>query len=301
LVPVEDRGVESNYLVIGDVHVKVDGNAVSHQHDAQFMARPGRVAGLYVEDLDKQLAGAVCGETRDVVVKVPEDSSATNLRGKEIHIEVAVKDMKRLEPAEINREFLDSLGFQNEQQLRDALREQMAERINFDVSQAMRRQVTDHLLANVNVELPAKLSKRQTERVVNRRAIDLMMRGVPQERIEANLERLRTGAAEESTRELKTFFILQKVAEQQNVDVTEAELNGRIAMLAMQRGQRPEKLKQQLAKNNNLLAHLYVQMREEKAIDKILETAQIEEVEATPEEQRAARADASEGEFSSAT
>ena len=86
------------------------------------------------------------------------------------------------------------------------------------------------------------------------------------------------------SREMKLFFILQKIANDQNADVDEAELNGRIAMLAAQRGQRPEKMKQQMAKDGSL-QNLYIQMREQKAVDKILEQAQIEDVEvpATPE------------------
>src|SRR5205807_2623391 len=108
----------------------------------------------------------------------------------------------------------------------------------------------------------------------------------PREQVESNIERLRGGAAEEARLELKLFFILQKIANEQNVDVDEAELNGRIAMLAIQRDQRPEKLKQQMAKDGGL-ANLYIQMREQKAIDKLLETAQIEEVEVKPEDQKA--------------
>jgi FKBP-type peptidyl-prolyl cis-trans isomerase (trigger factor) len=63
-----------------------------------------------------------------------------------------------------------------------------------------------------------------------------MMRGMPRDQIEANLEKLRAGAAEEGNRELKLFFILQKVPTSKNVDVDEAELNGRIAMLAPSAG-----------------------------------------------------------------
>jgi trigger factor len=114
--------------------------------------------------------------------------------------------------------------------------------------------------------------------VVNRRAVDLMMRGIPREQIESNVERLRHGAKDEAVKELKLFFILEKIATDQGVDVDEDELNGRIAMLAAQRGVRPEKLKQQMAKDGTL-ANMYVQMREQKAVDKLLEGAQIEEVD----------------------
>ena len=301
LTPVEDRGVEEKDYVIGDVHAKIDGNVVSHQHDSQIVVRPGRIAGLQIDDLPQQLAGAKPGEKRTIKVTVPDNYPTENIRGKEVEIEIEVKDIKRLQPVEIDKDFLDSLGFQNEEELRQALREQMEERIDFDVKAAMRRQVSDHLLGQVNIELPTKLSLRQTDRVVNRRAVDLMMRGMSQEQVAANIDRLRAGAAEEGTRELKTFFILQKVAEQTGVDVSEAELNGRIAMIALQQGRRPEKLKQELSKDSTMLSNLYVQMREEKAIDKILEDAEIEEVEPTAEEQKSVTGPTATEDESSAT
>lgn len=286
LIPVEDRGVETGDFLTGDVTVKVDGVVRSNQPGAQLVARPGRIAGLHIADLDAQLAGTKVGETRTVTMKVPDDSPVEGLRGKTIEIDVLVHSIKKLEPAEINQEFLESLGFSTEQELRDALREQMVERIDFDVKAAMRRQVLDHLLSKVEVTLPSKLSDRQTERVISRRAVDLLQRGVPRERIEAGVEHLKAGASDEAQRELKSFFILQKVAEVTGADVTEADLNNRIAMMAFQQGQRPERLKQALAKDG-ALANLYVSMREEAALDKLLEQAEIEEVEPTAEQHKA--------------
>jgi trigger factor len=287
LVPVEDRGVESKDYLTADVHVKIDGNVIAHQHDSQIVARPGRVAGVQVDDLDKQLEGMKVGEKRTVKVTAPDTHPNEAMRGKEADVEIDLKDIKRLELAEVTPEFLAELGFENEQDLRGALREQMDEKIRYDVQQAMREQVNKFLLDNVQLELPSKLSDRQADRVVNRRAMDLMMRGIPREQLEANVERLRHGAKDEGIRELKLFFILQKIANDQNVDVDEGELNGRIAMLAAQRGRRPEKVKQEMSKDGSL-ANLYVQLREQKAIDKILETAQVEEVDVNDQDKGAA-------------
>jgi len=282
LVPVEDRGVEDRDYLMADVHLKVEGNVVAHQHDAQIVSRGGRIGGVEVLDLDSQLRGLKAGETRTIKATGPLTHPNEQVRGKDIEIEISLKDLKKLEPVEVDQEFLDSLGFENEKELREALREQMIERIDYDVKQAMREQVNRYLLENVAISLPAKLSDRQEQRLVQRRAVDLMMRGIPQDQIAANLERLRTGARDEAARELKLFFILQKIANDQNTDVDEAELNGRIAMLAAQRGERPEKLKQEMAKDGTL-ANLYVQMREQKAVDEILTSAQIEDVDVLEE------------------
>lgn len=278
LVPVEDRGVEDKDYLIADVHVKLGDEVVGHQHDAQIVSRPGRIGGIEVADLDTQLRGLKVGEKRDIKVQVPETHPAEKIRGKEVTIELALKDIKKLELAEINEEFLADLGFQNQQELRDALREQMEERIGSDVKAAMREQVHKYLLDNTQIELPSRLSDRQTQRVVNRRAVELMMRGMPQDAITANIEKLQVGAKEEAARELKLFFILQKIANDFGVDVDEAELNGTVAMIAAQRGLRPEKLKQQMAKDGTL-QNMYVQLREQKAVDRILETAEVTDVD----------------------
>ena len=278
LVPVEDRGVEDKDYLTADVKINLDGKTVAQQADAQIVSRPGRLGGIDVVDLDKQLAGMKPDETRTIKVTVPDTHPNEQLRGKEVEIEIALKDVKRLELQDITPEFLADLGFGNEPELRDALREQMEQRIQMDVGNAMREQVNKFLIENTQIDLPTKLSERQASRVVNRRAVDLMMKGMPREQIEQNIERLRHGAKDEAVEELKLFFILQKIAAEQDVDVDEAELNGRIAMLAAQRGQRPEKLKQQMAKDGTL-SNLYVQMREAKAVDKIIEKAQVEEVD----------------------
>jgi len=283
LVPVEDRGVQEKDYLVADVHVKLGDKVITHQHDAQLVSRPGRIAGIQIDDLATQLAGLKGGEKRDIKAKASDTHPNEEIRGKDVEVEVALKDIKRMELAELNEEFLTNLGFKNEQELRDALRKQMEDRLSYDVQQAMREQVNKYLLDSVQIDLPSKLSDRQTDRIVNRRAVDLMMRGMPREQVEASIEQLRGGAKDEAARELKLFFILQKIATDQSVDVSEAELNGRIAMLAAQRGRRPEKVKQEMAKDGSL-ANLYVQMREQKAVDQIISTAEIEEV--TPEEKK---------------
>jgi len=278
LVPVEDRGIEAGDYLVADVHLKVDGNVVSHQHDAQVIAKPGRFAGIQIDDLDVKLQGLKPGEKREFTVSAPETHPDEKIRGKQVAVEVDLKDIKKLELADINEAFLESLGFANEGELREALKEQMLQRVEYDVQQSMRDQVSNYLLQNVYIDLPSKLSDRQADRVLQRRRIELLMRGVPEDQAATQIEALRGGIKDESIRDLKLFFILQKIANDFSVEVDEAELNGRIALLAAQSGKRPEKLKQEMTADQSLLS-MYVQMREQKAVDKILETAKVEDVD----------------------
>ncbi len=278
LVPVEDRGVQSGDHLIANVHLKVEGNVVSHMHDANIIAKPGRLGGLLIDDLDKRLEGMKPGEKREFVVHAPDDHSDEKLKGKDVTVDIALNDIKKMELAEVNQDFLSGLGFGAEEELRNALREQMLQRVKYDVQEAMRDQIENYLLESVQIDLPTKLSDRQAERIVQRRALDMMMRGVPRDRVESEMDQLRGGAKDQASRDLKLFFILQKVAAEQQVEVDEAELNGRIALIAAQSGQRPEKVKQEMSSNGELM-QMYVQMREQKALDKVLASAQVEDVD----------------------
>lgn len=283
LHPVEDRGVVDTDRVTADIRVKVDGAIVGQQLNASLIVRSqsGWLGGFEIQSLAKELAGAKPDETRTIKVKGEQTHALEAVRGKDAELEIEIKDIRRLEPAKLTQEFLDDLGFSNEQELRDALREQMDERIASDIQDTMRRQIIQYLLDHVQMELPAKLSERQRHRVVQRRAVQLMSRGIPQEQIEANIARLSTGAAEDAVRELKSFFVLQEVARQLDVDVSEGELNSRVAQIALQRGRRPERVKQDMAKDGSL-AQLYIEMRQEKALDQLLGDAEIEDVEQAP-------------------
>src|SRR5262249_39429564 len=114
LVPVEDRGVEAGDYLIADVHVKQDGNVVVHQHDAQIVARAARVAPPQLDDLGTQLAGAKPGEPARVKTTAPDPHPNEELGGKEVEVESAVKDIKKLELAALDEPFLTSLGFQSD-------------------------------------------------------------------------------------------------------------------------------------------------------------------------------------------
>jgi hypothetical protein len=111
--------------------------------------------------------------------------------------------------------------------------------------------------------------------------MNLLSRGLSRQQIEEQMEQLRAGSEEQAKQQLKTFFIMDKVAEKLEIEVSEEEINGDIARVAIQRGQRPEKLKEQMERDGSL-AQFRLDVRQSKCINKLLETANI--AEAAPEE-----------------
>jgi FKBP-type peptidyl-prolyl cis-trans isomerase (trigger factor) len=69
---------------------------------------------------------------------------------------------------------------------------------------------------------------------------------------------------------------MDKIAEKLEIDVSEEEINGRIAQIAIQRGYRPEKMREDMERDGSL-AQFTLEVRQNKCIAKLLETAKITE------------------------
>ena len=138
--------------------MKLGDEVISHAHDAQLVARPGRIGGIMVEDLDKQLEGLKEGETRNIKVHVPDTHASEKIKDKDVEIEVKLKDLKKLELAEIDQAFLESLGFADEKELREGSVSRWSSALPMTCRKHMREQIRNYLLQAVNFELPAKLS-----------------------------------------------------------------------------------------------------------------------------------------------
>lgn len=238
----------------------------------------GVVAGIIVEDLGNQLSGKKVGETVTIETTGPARHETEELQEKPVTIELRITGIQRLTPLPVE-ELMSAMGFEKEEEVRNATRERLQHQMQHQQQQAMHQQVVDALLEKVEMELPEKLSGRQASRILQRRAMEMMYRGASQEDIEQQLAELRASSEEAASRELKLLFILEAVARELDVDVSEQELNGRIYAMAVQQGRRPERMREELAKQGQLDS-LYIQLREEKAVSKLLEQATVTEVSA---------------------
>ncbi len=142
----------------------------------------------------------------------------------------------------------------------------------------MREQVQQYLLDNVKFDLPEKLTGRQTERAVMRRVMQMRSQGMPDAEIEKQMDEMRVKVGEQARNDLKLFFIMNKVAEKLEVDVDEGEMNGRIAAIAQAYGRRFDRVRDDMYKDGSLES-LYLEIRDEKSVDKILEKAKVAEQE----------------------
>ena len=274
-----------------DMTFHVEGED-AHDHPGMQVAVRGQVIeGVPLADLGEKLTGAKPGATVVIDAMLPEDFSDEALRGKRATLSFAVKEVKRNRLPELDDQFVTRLGFDKADEFRGWVRERLAAEADTHQQRQMRQQVYDYLLDKVTLELPEGVLGRMKERTLQRRANELMMRGIPRTEIEKHVDELSVHASEEAARELKSLFIMQRVAERLEVQVSEEQVNAAIAQMAVQYDRRPDTLRAEMERRGSL-PQLYQQIQEQMAVDQLLGKARITDAaEAPPEPEPAVQAE----------
>lgn len=234
----------------------------------------GHVAGIVIENLGKALEGQQKGAAVRVNAAGPKQHEIEALREKDLTLVLTITGLHRIVPAteaEIEQRFSIEAG-----QLRAKLREELQSQAEANQQAALRTQVADKLAEAVNFDLPAKVTQNQAARILMRTRYELLYKGTPAEEVEAKLAEMRNASDEAAKKQLKLFFILDKASKDLGVDVSDAEINTQIAMMAFRQGRRPEKLREELQKQMGI-EQIYLQIREQKALDAVVAKAKVVE------------------------
>ena len=288
--PRESKAVEDGDQIVADVLVKIEGvDEIDKKDNIEFAVREnGFVAGVPVEDLPKVLKGAKHGDSKTAKVDIPATFYNEELRGKKVELDITVKDVKELALAELNEDFFKRFGVDDLDDLKDKIREAHEQQADQQGRQLMADQVYEYLLKSTDFELPESIIADQSQRIIQRQYSNLLMRGLKPEQLEEEMKTLQANSEDQAKEQMKLFFIIDKIAEKLGVEVGEEEINGHIAQVAAQKGKRPEQMRQELARDGSL-AQFTLQVREQKCVEKLLESAKITEVAADKAKKKTAK------------
>ncbi|HUS73087.1 MAG TPA: trigger factor [Sedimentisphaerales bacterium] len=276
--PRETGAAELDDQIIADAILKqVETEEQEKLDNIEVYVRPnGFVGAVPVEKLDDLLIGAKAGDTRQTTVDVPKTFFREDYRGKKVDIRISIKDIKWLKPAALDENFLKRLDVEDENELREKIRDTLQTRLEEQVRTEMTEQIYTYLLDNTEFDLPLDIVAEQSTSLLQRQYSSLLMRGLSREQLDEQMAQLQAGSEQQAKQQLKTFFIMDKIADKLEIEVSEEEINGHIAQLAIQQGQRPERMREQMLRDGSL-AQFRLQVREGKCTAKLLESAKITE------------------------
>lgn len=278
LVPLDGPAEEGDYLSTkltfkdGDTEISSSPEEVIRVRKT-LSFRDGKIEGF-----DKLMKGVKGGETRIGKAKLTEDAPNEALRGKTIDAVFEVLEVKRLEMPELTAELLETLGsFADESELREAIEKNLARQLEFQQQRRAREQVLGALTVHADWDLPPDLLRRQWARELDRMVLELRRSGFTDEQILAHENELRQDSRASTARLLKEHFILERIAEDEKVEDLPEDYDAEIALIAMQSGESPRRVRAQLQKRG-LMDTLRNQIVERKVLKMILDTATFKDV-----------------------
>ena len=231
-----------------------------------------------IENFEQLMVGVRAGETREGEALLTDDAPNLALRGQKVKAIFEVLEVKKLEMPEITPELLDEFGgFRDEAELRDAIRDQLARQLEYDQHRKAREQITAALTVAANWELPPAMLQRQSRRELQRAVMELQRSGFSDEEIHAHENALRQNSMAATARALKEHFILERIAEEQEIDASEDDYEAEIRLIAAQGNESPRRVRSRLEKSGSMDV-LRNQIIERKVVELILGQAKFKEV-----------------------
>ncbi|MEZ6068499.1 MAG: trigger factor [Planctomycetaceae bacterium] len=281
LVPV-DEPAKAGDLVVADVEVTHGDRVVQKLGELSVRIRPTlRFYDAEFEGFDKLMVGAAADDVREATVTVSQEADELELRGEQVSVKFTVLDVKRPELPALDEAFFERIGASSEADLKSQFRSMLERQVQYAQRRAVREQVLEKITASADWDLPEELLRKQVENAMRREKLEMQQAGFSTSEIRAREGELRQNSLTTTRQNLKQHFILDRVAEEENVDVTGADVETEIMMMAMQSGENPRRVRSRLIKSG-MIENLEAQIRERKAVDVILANAKFKDIELPP-------------------
>jgi trigger factor len=270
----EERPLQEGDIARIDYTMKVDGRSMDkgQPRNVHVSVTPGS----FLPGFSDQLIGMKPGETRTFDLTVPADFQQPTLAGKTLTLTVTLNDIKRRVVPELDDEFARDLEFDDLEALREHVRKDLREHLDASSDIKVRRDAAQKLIEANPIELPQGLVNQQIELLAQEQRRQ-MGRQAPKGRIELT-DALRAQFSEEAGFRLKASLILESIAKQEGLEVSEEDVDTRLAEIAEETGQRVEAVRG-LYMKNNAIEDLKSKILEEKALEFVMEKANVTDME----------------------
>jgi len=254
LVPVEDGAVESGDYIRLDFQGFVDGEPIEGGEGENYPLTVG--SGTFIPGFEDQLIGMKPNEEKEIKVTYPEDYHVENLKGKEATFRVKVRDIKRKRLPELDDEFAKDVSeFETLEELKEQIRKDLAERKAEERKQYLQDQALQLATENAEIDVPQAMIEHEIDHMVQEYSQQLRLQGLTLEQYleitNTTNEQLRENFRETAEKRVRQSLVLEAVAKQENIEVTEEEIEAELQKWADQFQRSLEEIKELFEQNNS--------------------------------------------------
>lgn len=273
MVDVDNRGALTGDTAVIDFEGFCDGKAFEGGKAEGFELSLG--SGQFIPGFEDQIVGHEVGDEFEISVKFPEDYQAEELKGKDATFKIKLHQIKRKELPTLDDEFAKDVSeFDTLDEYKNSLREKLQSDREKQEETNVENQIFDALIEKVQGEIPEEMYEQEVEESINNFAYRLQSQGLNLETylkytgmdVNAIKEQFRP----QSEKQLKLRLALEKIAELENLEVSDEAVEEEYEKLAKQ-------YNMEVAQIKNLVAETQIRadLKNQKAIDFVKENASV--------------------------
>lgn len=245
-----DRAAKNGDTVVLDYEGFKDGVAFEGGKGEAYSLKLG--SGTFIPGFEDALVGVKAGEEKDIDLTFPENYGAADLAGKSVVFKCKVHEVKETLLPELDDEFAKDVSeFDTLKELKDDLKAKKLETKKKDVETEFRNAVLEQAVANMTVTVPASMINEQVDKNMQQFEYQMQMNGLRLEdyakMLGTNVETLRNTMRPEAEEQVKMRLLLEKVAETENVEVADEDVDREYDRMVEEYGMELEQIKKFVA------------------------------------------------------
>jgi len=268
-----DEPVEDGDFVKADLTYKKDGEVVDTREGSQLNTNIP-VAGTDHEVFKNKLLGAEMGKRILVDLKFPDSFAQEDLRGEPGEVEILVHEVMRVVSPAIDDEFAKGFDFEDLAALKEELHKRIAEEKVQGNKNKLEQSILDTILKENPFDVPQTMIEDQKRFLLNQAAQQLKERGMPEDAIQGELAKHEDAAREEAVQKVRAFFVIDTIARDEKIFVTEGEIDVEIRNIATANNVSYEEVQKHFEENDQI-GNLRLEIMERKVRDFLRENAKI--------------------------
>jgi trigger factor len=235
IVDVEDRAAMLGDTVVFDFKGFCGGNAFQGGEAANFSLELG--SGRFIPGFEEQVCGKNIGEDFDVNVTFPEDYQATELAGKEAIFQCKINGIKGRELTELDDEFAKDVSeFDTLDELKEDVKKKLEEAAEAQAEEDFEADLSEKLIELVEADIPPVMFENRIDDMVRDWEMKNKQQGMSVQSYmqfaNQTMEQFREMFREMAEKQVKMRLALEKIAELENIEVTEDEINAEFEKLS---------------------------------------------------------------------
>lgn len=274
----EDRGIQEGDFAVLEYEAYEGDKPIEDMKASNFLLKIG--SNDFHPEFEKALLGVKKGDNKTISIEFPQDYKNIKLAGKHVDFKVKVMDIKIMEVPPLDDEFAKRVGqeFNTLEDLKKRIKEELVKREENRITAQMKLRALDIIGKKVDFELPESLVEYETRKSIDSIKENLKRSGSTLEKAGLNEEKLRKELRPSSEKKVKNMLILQKIAKNENITISEDDLNKAFQDIADSLGQDIQVVRDYY-EQNQLMGSLRQSLLEEKTLNYIINNAKIDLVE----------------------